>query len=163
MLYWYLAVLLEDSQFKNKHYQYILKIETYEVAGPCYILVAKPTGSRSSISLCYVKYRLISSHWSRKQHPPLARAPAGISHLSSPKPTPPLAAFPSSSLLPMTVTNCKNRDISPSLTLSVSCQSSLPIAAAAHSPFCFYLLFFALLHTSISTSTSSSAHLSLQC
>ena len=35
-------------------------------------------------------------------------APAGIFHWSSPKPTLPLAVFPSSSLLPMTGNNCKN-------------------------------------------------------
>ena len=40
--------------------------------------------------------------------PPIARTPAGISHWSSSKPTPPLAAFPSSSLLPITGMNCKN-------------------------------------------------------
>ena len=52
-----------------------------------------------------------------------------IFHWSSPKPTFHLAAFPCSYLLPMTGTNCKNhwswRLISPSLTLSISCQSSL--------------------------------------
>ena len=30
-----------------------------------YIFVTRPTGSRSSISLCSVKLRLISVHWSR--------------------------------------------------------------------------------------------------
>jgi hypothetical protein len=49
-----------------------------------------------------------------------------------------LAAFPSSSLLPMTGTNCKNhwswRLICPSLTFSISCQISLPIATDVHSP-----------------------------
>ena len=34
------------------------------LAGPRYIFVAKPTGSRSSISLCWVKLCLISAHWS---------------------------------------------------------------------------------------------------
>ena len=51
------------------------------------------------------------------------------------------------------------RLISPSLTLSVSCQSSLPITAAVHSPsvnspsnlpasspYCFYLLFCSFAH-----------------
>jgi hypothetical protein len=48
------------------------------------------------------------------------------------------SAFPSNSLLSMTGTNCKNHWswslISPSLTLSISCQSSLPIIAPVHSP-----------------------------
>ena len=70
---------------------------------------------------------------------PIARAAAGIFHWSSPKPIPHLAASPSSSLLPMTGTNCKNHWswilISPSLTLSISCQSSLPIIAPVHSPY----------------------------
>ena len=82
-----------------------------------------------------------------------------ISYWSSPKPTPLLAAFHSSSLLSMTGTNCKNgwiwRLISPSLTLSISYLRSLPIAAAVHSPsvnspsnlptsspYCLYLLCF---------------------
>ena len=78
-----------------------------------------------------------------------------------------LAAIPSSSLLPMTGMNCKNhwswRLISPLLTLSVSCQSSLPITAAVHSPSVnspsnylphphVLFTFFGLLHTLISTS-----------
>ena len=67
----------------------------------------------------------------------MVRAPAGIYHWSSPKPTLPLATFPSSSLLPMTGKNCKNLwswgVISPSLTLSISCQSSLPITVPVHS------------------------------
>ena len=66
-------------------------------------------------------------------------------------------------------------DISPSLTLSISYLSSLPIAGAVHSPsvnspsnylphpHIVFINFFALLRTSISTCTSSSAHLSLQC
>ena len=70
--------------------------------------------------------------------PTIARAPAAIYHWSSPKPTPPLAVFPSNSLLPMTGTNCKGhwswRLISPSLTISISCQSSLPITVPVHSP-----------------------------
>uniref|UniRef100_A0A4W5MFB0 Scavenger receptor class B member 1 n=1 Tax=Hucho hucho TaxID=62062 RepID=A0A4W5MFB0_9TELE len=48
-------------------------------------------------------------YYRKKVRPLHSRAPAGISHWSSPKPTPPLAAFPSSSLLPVTGTNCKNR------------------------------------------------------
>ena len=48
------------------------------------------------------------------------------------------AAFPSSSLLPMTGTSCKThwswRRNSPTLPLSVSCHSSLPITAAGRSP-----------------------------
>jgi hypothetical protein len=65
------------------------------------------------------------------------------------------------------------RFMSPSLTLSISCQSSLPIAAAVHSPsvnspsnqlsISSHICFSALLHTSISTCTSSSAHLTLPC
>ena len=59
---------------------------------------------------------------------------SSIFHWSSPKPTPPLAAFPSSSLLPMTGTNCNNHRswslISPSLTSSINCQSIAPV----HSP-----------------------------
>jgi hypothetical protein len=38
----------------------------------------------------------------------VASAPAGIFHWSPLKPIAPLAAFPSSFLLPMTGTNCKN-------------------------------------------------------
>ena len=38
-----------------------------------------------------------------RRYTPVARAPAGISHWSPPKPIPPKAIFPSSSLLPMTV------------------------------------------------------------
>ena len=40
--------------------------------------------------------------------PTRSKHSAGIFHWSPPKPTFPLAAFPSSSLLPMTGTNCKN-------------------------------------------------------
>jgi hypothetical protein len=39
---------------------------------------------------------------------PTRSTPAGIFHWSPSKPIPPSAAFPSSSLLPMTGTNCKN-------------------------------------------------------
>ena len=50
----------------------------------------------------------------------------------------PLAASPSSSLLPMTGTNYKNlwnwKHLSPSLALSTSCQSSSQITAPVHSP-----------------------------
>ena len=61
-----------------------------------------------------------------------------VSHWSPQKPIPPLVVFPSSSLLPMTVTNCKNhwswRFPSPSLALRISCQSSSQITAPVHSP-----------------------------
>ena len=54
-----------------------------------------------------------------------------------PKATLPLVAFPSSSLLPMTGTKCKNlwswSFLSPSLTLSISYQSSLSITVSVHS------------------------------
>jgi hypothetical protein len=62
----------------------------------------------------------------------------------------------------MTGTNCKNhwswRLISPSLTLSTSCQSSSQITASVHSPSNYlipilYLFSFAPLHPSIPTST----------
>jgi hypothetical protein len=70
----------------------------------------------------------------------------------------------------MTGSNCKNHWswllISPSLTLSISCQSSLPITVCVHSlsvnstlnssPYCYF--FVAILHPSIPTGTSSSAH-----
>jgi hypothetical protein len=56
---------------------------------------------------------------------------------SPPKPIPLLATFPSSSLLPMTGTNCNShlswRLTSPSLAISISSQSSLPITAPVHS------------------------------
>jgi hypothetical protein len=49
-----------------------------------------------------------------------------------------LSAVPSSSPLPINGTNCKNhwswRLTSPSLTLSISCQSCLPITVPVHSP-----------------------------
>ena len=98
-----------------------------------------------------------------------ARAPAGIFHWSSPKPIPPLAIFPSSSLLPMTGTNCKNRWswrlLSPSPTSSTSCQSSSQIIAPVHSPsvnspsnylipiLYFLFFYFAPFHPAISTCT----------
>ena len=109
-----------------------------------------------------------------EQHTPVACAPAGIFHWSPPKPIPPLASFPSSSLLPMTGTNCENhwswRLISPSLPLSTSCQSSSQIAASVHSPsvnspsnyLILILLFIFLLCTPVLAHLSS-AHLSLQC
>ena len=37
---------------------------TLSLVGPRFILVAKPTGYRLSTSLCWVKPRLISAHWS---------------------------------------------------------------------------------------------------
>ena len=67
------------------------------------------------------------------------------------------------------------RLIPPSITLSISYLSSLPLAAAVHSPavnspsnylphpHIVFIYLFSLLHTSISTCTSSSAHISLQC
>jgi hypothetical protein len=79
-----------------------------------------------------------------------------------------LVVFPSSSLLPMTATNCKNlwswRVISPSLAFSTSCQSSSQITAPVHSPFVnspsIYLphphtvfIYLAPLHPNISTCT----------
>ena len=91
-----------------------------------------------------------------------------ISHWSPPKPIPPLAAFPSSSLLPMTGTNCKNlwswRLISPSLALSTSCQSSSQITTPVHSPsvnspsnylipILYIFIYLAPLYPSISTCT----------
>jgi hypothetical protein len=106
-------------------------------------------------------------HLSSPWHPPLAHAPAGVSHWSSPKPTTPLAAFPSSSLMPMTGTNCKNRwswrhislnnfkhQLSEQHTNHCSCTQPVCKSQSNYLP---------LLHTSISTCTSSSAHLSLQC
>ena len=58
--------------------------------------------------------------------------------LVTPKANSYLGVFPSCSLLRMTGTNCKNhwslRLISPSLTLSTSCQSSSQITAPVHSP-----------------------------
>ena len=95
--------------------------------------------------------------------------------LVTPKANSSLAAFPSSSLLPMTGTNCKNhwssRPISPSPALSTSCQSSSQITAPVHSPsvnspsifptsspYCIYL-FILLLCTPVSLlAHSSSAH-----
>ena len=87
----------------------------------------------------------------------------------SPKPIPPLVALLSSSLLPMTGTNCKHhwswRLISPLLTLSTSCQRSSQMTAPVHSQFVnspsnyltpytvIYLFIFAPLHPSISTCT----------
>jgi hypothetical protein len=63
---------------------------------------------------------------------------SGYISLVVPKANTSLAAFPSSSLLPLTGTNVKNhwnwRLITPSIILRISCQSSLPIAAAVHSP-----------------------------
>ena len=100
------------------------------LAGPRFIFVAKTTGSRSSTSLYYVKPPLLSAQWSPYQHQPVARAQAGIFHWSSQKPTAPLVAFLSSSLLPMTEVG----DSSPSLNLSISCQSNLPIMVPVHSP-----------------------------
>ena len=105
----------------------------------------------------------------------------GISHWSPPKPIPHLVFFPSSSLLPMTGTNCKNlwswRLTSPSLALSTSCQSRLQITAPVHSPSVnspsiylphphtvFIYLFILLLCTPVSLlAHSSSAHLPFQC
>ena len=109
--------------------------------GPC----EDAGGNRYKVSVSTVKRVLYRHHW------------------SSPKPTPLLAAFPSSSLLPMTGKNCKIcwswRIIFPSLTLNISYLSSLPIAAAVHStsvkspsnlptssPYCFYLLFGSFAH-----------------
>ena len=79
-----------------------------------------------------------------------------------------LAAFPYSSLLPMTGTNCKNhwswKFISPSLALSTSCQSSSQITGPVHSqsvnspsiyliPIMYLFNYLAPMHTSISSCT----------
>jgi hypothetical protein len=77
----------------------------------------------------------------------------------------------------MTGTNCKNlwswSLISPSISWSISCQSSLPIIAPVHSPSVnsplnflipILLFIFLLLCTPVSLlAHSSSAHRSLQC
>ena len=87
-------------------------------------------------------------------------------------------AFPYSSLLPMTGTNCKNHWswslISPSLTLSISCQNSLPITVPVHSqyvnstpnyliPILLLTLLLFCTPVSIFFTCTSSAHLSFQC
>jgi hypothetical protein len=82
-----------------------------------------------------------------------------------------LAAFPSSCLLPKTGTNFKNhwswRLISPSLTLSTSCQSNSQITAPVHFPsvnspsnYIIPILLFILL---LCTPLSLLEHISLQC
>ena len=112
-------------------------------AGPRYIFVARPTGPRSSISLCYLKLRLISAHDNNNHsqhalqqvyltgHPQSQHLFGRLSFQ--------LSAASDWNKLQKSL-NLETYSIFPSLTLNISYLNSPPNLPTS-SPYCFYLLF----------------------